>query len=151
MPILPENVLEVSKDGTPQGLPRGLRNNNPGNIRHGSAWQGLCDEQNDGSFCQFKTPEYGIRAMTKILRDTYYHKRGLNTVNEIIDRWAPPTENDTRAYQAAVAGALGVEVDWPIDLDKPMTLLGLLGAIIRHENGVQPYTSTQILGGMRMP
>lgn len=49
-------------------IARGERNNNPGNIRHGSKWQGLSAEQTDKDFCQFISPEYGIRAIYKLLQ-----------------------------------------------------------------------------------
>ena len=55
---------------------RGERNNNPGNIRHGSKWQGLSAQQTDPSFCQFVSPEYGIRAIYKLLQ-TYQKKYEL--------------------------------------------------------------------------
>ncbi|MBI9109907.1 structural protein [Maridesulfovibrio ferrireducens] len=127
--------------------PRGIRNHNPGNIRHGAKWNGLAEEQLDKSFCTFKTPEHGIRAMGKILI-TYQDKYGLDTVSGIIDRWAPPIENDTNAYAEHVAKQLEVGVDEPIVvrsfLDKLCT------AIIRHENGVQPYDIATVQRGVNM-
>ena len=60
---------------------RGIRNNNPGNIRHGEKWEGLSDKQTDSSFCIFVSPEYGIRALAKVLL-TYYKKYQLNTVKK---------------------------------------------------------------------
>ena len=69
---------------------RGLRNNNPGNIRKSAtAWQGLSPTQTDASFFQFISPEYGIRALATIL-GTYMKNYGLVTVSDIISRWAPP-------------------------------------------------------------
>jgi len=67
-----------------------VRNNNPANIRRGSTkWQGESAVQTDAAFVQFITPEYGIRALSKVL-DTYASKYGLNTVSGIINRFAPP-------------------------------------------------------------
>lgn len=68
--------------------PRGIRNNNPGNIRWGSDWKGLKKDgkQQDPSFCIFKTPEYGIRALAKLLRN-YKQLYGLNTPRKIISRY----------------------------------------------------------------
>uniref|UniRef100_UPI001FF0D158 structural protein n=1 Tax=Pantoea ananas TaxID=553 RepID=UPI001FF0D158 len=119
---------------------RGIRNNNPGNIRWGDDWKGLVPEgqRSDKSFCQFKAPEFGIRAMIIILR-TYQSKYGLKTITGIIKRWAPPNENDTQAYIRSVAQATGTDADKPIDLTDSRKLFPLLQAIIKHENGVQPY------------
>lgn len=121
--------------------PRGIRNNNPGNIRWGDEWQGLVDKprRTDKSFCQFTSPEYGIRAMVIILRN-YQRNYGLRCIADMINRWAPPNENDTQAYINSVAQATGTGADQPIDLNDSRKLFPLLQAIIRHENGSQPYS-----------
>src|SRR5574337_876096 len=85
---------------------RGIRNNNPGNIRKSSEpWRGLAaaKDQKDPAFFTFETPEWGIRAMAVILR-TYQTKYGLRTIRAIIGRWAPSAENDTDAYVDAARG-----------------------------------------------
>lgn len=127
---------------------RGIRNNNPANIRRSSTkWQGEAATQTDASFVQFITPEYGIRALSKVL-DTYATKYGLNTVSGIINRFAPPSENNTGAYVAAVARALGVLPDQKISVAayKPQ----LIAAIIKHENGINPYSVATISNGVAM-
>ena len=128
---------------------RGIRNNNPGNIRHGEKWEGLSDKQTDSSFCIFVSPEYGIRALAKVLL-TYYKKYQLNTVKKIISRYAPPNENETESYIKSVANQLGVASDEVIDLSSVAVLAVLLRAIIRHENGEQPYSDEQILKGIHL-
>lgn len=128
-------------------MTRGLRNNNPGNIRFGSTWQGMSPTQTDPSFIQFATPEYGIRAIGKIL-DTYAQNYGLNTVAGLINRWAPSSENDTGAYIAAVAGDLGVDPNDAIDVQANKAQL--IAAIITHENGTQPYSMTTIDQGISL-
>ncbi|WP_300674087.1 hypothetical protein [Desulfoluna sp.] len=127
--------------------PRGMRNRNPGNIRHRDQWMGLATEQPDPSFCTFITPEYGIRAMGKILIN-YQRRYDLSTVREIIHRWAPPVENDTDAYVAHVAEAVGVDPDEAIVVAE--TLSKLIPAIIQHENGQMPYSDEQIAAGIKM-
>lgn len=82
-------------------MTRGLRNNNPANIRRGSSWVGLCKEQKDKSFCQFVSMEYGIRAFLVLMR-TYHYKYKLNTIEKILHRFAPLSENNTYAYIAFV-------------------------------------------------
>lgn len=78
-------------------VPRGIRNNNPLNIRHGSKWRGLRREQTDKAFCQFVSIRYGLRAGFLLLLRYIQHYK-LNTVPEIIHRWAPTSENDTENY-----------------------------------------------------
>lgn len=128
---------------------RGIRNNNPGNIRKGEAWQGLAAEQTDEAFCVFRSAEYGIRALVKVLL-TYEKKYGLNTVRKIISRYAPESENDTGAYVASVSGQLGVSPDEVIELGNRAVMLVLIKAIIRHENGEQPYDNETLVKGIEM-
>lgn len=137
--------------------PRGIRNNNPGNIRWGDDWKGLVpqDKRTDRSFCQFVEAKWGIRAMAKILLN--YRKSqgmpgvgaaGIDTVREIISRWAPPNENNTEAYVQSVAKACGVLPNDPIDLTNKQLMLSLVKGIIAHENGMQPYTDATLLAGI---
>jgi hypothetical protein len=128
---------------------RGIRNNNPGNIRHGDKWQGLSAEQTDSEFCVFSQPEYGIRALCRILR-TYQRKYGLRDVHSIINRFAPPVENDTESYIKSVCLKLDVTPETLIDLEEKGIMLNLLKAIIRHENGEQPYSDEVLLQGIEM-
>lgn len=77
---------------------RGIRNNNPANIRRGCNWKGLAKVQTDREFCQFVTMTWGVRALLVTLR-TYVVKYRLHTVREIITRWAPPSDgNNTEKY-----------------------------------------------------
>ncbi len=113
---------------------RGYRNRNPGNIEHVPAnkWQGLADPPSDGRFCRFTSHEFGIRALAALLV-TYQDRHGLRTVRRIIDRWAPPGENDTGAYVAVVARRVGVGADDPVDLHRHDQLRPMVEAIIAHE------------------
>lgn len=117
---------------------RGERNHNPGNIREGTldktTWQGERVTDDDPSFEEFQSAEDGIRALAKVLLN-YQRRHGLKTVRSIINRWAPPVENDTGAYVDHVAEHLGVNADATIDLESNMTLFKLVYAVIRHENG----------------
>lgn len=130
-------------------LPRGIRNNNPGNLRWGDPWLGLVAQKDrtDRDFCQFQTPEYGLRAMAVVLRN-YQLKHKLMTVNEIVRRWAPPSENNTGAYIKSVAAALKVFPHDKVDLSNAATMTALVKAIIQHENGQMPYTDAQLKGGV---
>jgi len=128
--------------------PRGIRNNNPGNIRRSAdPWQGLAKDQNDDAFFQFAEPKWGIRALARVLI-SYQDRHGLRTVRAIISRWAPPVENKTSSYIDHVAHRLGVGADDPLDIHDYRVLRGLVEAIIAHENGQQPYTDAQIDAGL---
>ncbi len=78
-----------------------------------------------------------------------YQRQGIDTVSEIINRWAPPTDkNDTMSYIKAVCEQLGVSADEPLDASNPDTLKALCAAIIHHENGSQPYSDQQLTAGV---
>ena len=85
-------------------MTRGLRNNNPLNIRYSSQnmWRGQVSEceRTDGEFCEFVTMEAGFRAAFKLIR-RYIREYRLTTPSAIISRWAPRSENDTDAYVQA--------------------------------------------------
>lgn len=120
-------------------MTRGERNNNPCNIRISPiAWKGKVALNTDGAFEQFDNAEDGIRAGAKILCN-YYRLYGLQTVSQLISRWAPRSENDTSSYIACVARDLGVGPNDPLDFSSVQIIAKLVTAVIRHENGDQPY------------
>jgi hypothetical protein len=80
---------------------------------------------------------------------TYQDQRDINTVRGIIDRWAPPNENNTHAYIEAVSQKIGAGPDDPIDVHQYTTMRPLVEAIIKHENGRCIYTRAQIDEGLR--
>ena len=116
--------------------PRGIRNNNPGNIRLSkTVWQGQTTvPQTDEDFVEFTMPLYGLRALMKTLL-TYYLKYNLDTVQSLINRYAPPHENATDIYIYQVAKALNVKRTDKINVAAKPVLLALTQAIILHENG----------------
>ena len=116
--------------------PRGLRNNNPGNIRlTKTVWAGQIIPGTDRSFCQFQTMAYGYRAMLMTLRN-YRRKHGCQTVADFIRRWAPPVENDTAAYIRSVCRTLQVPDSYIPDIDDRTAMCNLAAAISKVENGV---------------
>lgn len=115
--------------------PRGLRNNNPGNIRHNSdRFDFELQPAADPAFKQFRTPAYGYRAMFVILRN-YRKLYGLDTIRKIITRWAPPKENDTAAYIATVSALSGIPADQPVNIDDPEQMIPIVAAMSQVENG----------------
>lgn len=132
-----------------QRQPRGIRNNNPGNIRHGANWLGLNPNGRnvDSAFCVFESPVFGIRALAKVLIN-YKKIHGLNTVRQIVSRYAPPNENQTAAYIQSVAKQLEVYPDTKIDIEERGVLTVFIKAVIRMENGIQPYSDEVIQEGI---
>jgi hypothetical protein len=136
-----------------QGLPRGYRNNNPGNIRIGSRWLGLADpeqmskfpfQQRESAFCVFCEPEWGLRAICSLM-GRYKTDYGLDTPRKIISRWAPASDNnDVESYSAQIAAALNIDRDGIVDVANDEVLIALIRAIARHENGdTPPYADVQ--------
>lgn len=127
---------------------RGIRNNNPGNIRKSKdKWQGLASEQPDREFSTFKDATYGIRAMARILIK-YQDDYKADTIVEIVNRWAPPVENNTEAYINQVAVHTGRGKRAKLDMHKFEDLFPVVKALIIHENGYNPYTDAQITKGL---
>jgi hypothetical protein len=138
--------------------PRGVRNRNPGNIDYNprNDWVGQTGKEPNGRFAIFDTAENGIRALGKLLI-AYRGKdgmpgvggKGIDTVLETINRWAPSNENDTQAYAMAVAKGIGVRTTDPINIKDPAVLRGMVVSIIIHENGGNPYAPAVIDEGVR--
>lgn len=116
---------------------RGYRNHNPGNIRLGSKWQGLCKFQKDSSFCQFENFTYGLRALAILLNN--YISKGFNTNNKIINRYAPSVENNTKGYIQSVNRCTNRDSDEiynsPHRESDKVALAKLMSAICCVENG----------------
>ncbi len=117
------------------GYPLGLRNNNPGNLVTGINWQGLIGS--NGRFCVFENIAWGIRALATDLRTDI--NQGQNTIAAIITEFAPPSENNTAAYIAAVAGYTGINPYTQLSADRN-TLKRLVRAIMNVELG-QNYSA----------
>lgn len=145
--------------------PKGIRNNNPGNIEWGAPWQGLValDKRTDVRFCQFAQAVDGIRAIARTLI-TYYDKRTANdgskidTIREIIERWAPASDNnDVGAYASSIASLLSdVGPNDVVNMHDYRVMRAVVEGIIRHENGRGPlktpntwYESDVIDEGLR--
>ena len=116
-------------------IPRGIRNNNPLNIRRGTNWKGLSKTQNDPSFCQFDSMTYGLRAGLIIIR-TYMHRYNLNTIFEIVSRWAPPKENNTDAYVKSVSSMMKMHAMQTFDFNDRRRIVALVSAMCKVETGI---------------
>lgn len=114
---------------------RGLRNNNPGNIRlSNTRYLGEVDST-DSAFKQFKSMAYGYRAMFVLLH-TYQRKHHLNTIAEMISRYAPAVENHTEKYIQAVSDWSSVPATSRITATNGDIMVPIVAAMSRVENGV---------------
>ncbi len=123
------------------GSARGIRNNNPGNLRAAPNAVG-----NDGSFPIFSNANDGLAAMSRQLQ--LYGNRGNNTPYGIIHTYAPSSENNTQAYINAVTNDTGYGAHENLDLSNPAVLKRMMASMIRHENGSQPYSESDLDSGI---
>lgn len=130
--------------------PRGIRNNNPLNIRRSKdKWKGMKAQQSDAAFVQFESMEYGWRAAFWLLTRTYYHKYRLYTIRTIVQKWAPPLENNTIAYINQVSRLTGLHPDEPLGIPSahPERWLALAAAMAIHETGTTALDYFALLRG----
>ena len=118
-------------------MTRGYRNNNPLNMRHDNdRWQGEVVPSQDGAFKQFETMAWGYRAAFKLLHN-YQKNNGGRILSDFINRWAPPSENNTSAYVSTVAKRAGLSDVSEIDTLKGDTMRAVVSAMSYVENGVE--------------
>lgn len=115
-------------------LPRGLRNNNPLNIRKGCKWEGEINLPNEKDFVTFGSIFYGLRAGFILLR-RYIQVYHLDTIREIVSRWAPSNENNTSNYIKVVSERMGVSQLQKISFEDKKTMIALVDAMILVECG----------------
>lgn len=117
-------------------IPRGVRNNNPLNIRIGNTWLGERSNPTDPSFEEFVTMAYGIRAAFVILR-RYIRRYHRDTIQQIIETWAPVTENATQKYIDCVCKRTGLSPDVAIRYEDRETMSAVVKAMAWVECGVE--------------
>jgi hypothetical protein len=118
-------------------LPRGVRNNNPLNIRESehdrTLWEGESAFDTDKDFEEFTHPVYGFRAGARILRS--YNRQGYKTLSQMIYRFAPSNENDTALYVTQVSQWTGISPNQTVDVNDNKQLASLLYAMSKKEVG----------------
>ena len=120
-----------------KSMPRGLRNNNPLNIRISTdKFVGEVQPSQDKAFKQFDTMAHGYRAAFRVLL-TYINNYKCDTIRKIISRWAPATENNTLAYVMTVSDRAGISPDAPISADNQEMMVRIVAAMSYVENGVE--------------
>ena len=154
--IIPRRKKKVTKQAEAKSyytrafnVPRGIRNNNPGNIViSNNDWVGKVakDKNTDKKFEQFTEYKYGVRALIMLLR-TYIRTR-RDTITKIFSEYAPPNENNTQSYIKFVGGRLGVGADDTLTATKN-TLKELCQAIAKMENGKEAITDAQFEEGFK--
>lgn len=124
------------------GDARGIRNNNPGNLNY-VGQRGATRENGEGRFAKWKTAREGLQALANQLR--LDGSRGLDSLRSLINKYAPPGENNTEAYIQFLSGFMGIDPNERFDVQTdPAALSMLMRGIIQHENGYNPYSRDQI-------
>ena len=123
--------------------PLGLRLRNPFNLRPGKTpWLGQIRIA-PGNYCEFDTEFHGLRAGFKQLL-AYQFLHDCRSIRTIVTRWAPSIENNTKAYIDDVAQRLKIGADDVMDLRDEHQLIELGRAMIRHEQGQQPFSDVRL-------
>lgn len=117
-------------------LPRGIRNNNPGNLKYSPAnnWQGQTGKDN-GGFCIFSAPNFGLRAVGVLLRT--YINAGYNTIGKIFPRYSPDANGVSGAYAAAVSKASGIPTTKVLSASDTASIAKIIWALVPFENGAK--------------
>ena len=118
-----------------QRTPRGIRNNNPLNIRIGNTWLGEVSDPTDSDFEQFVSVKYGLRAGFVILR-RYIKRYHRDSITKIVRAWAPATENDTQSYIKYVSQWSKIDPEETISFDNVHQMCSLVQAMARMEVGL---------------
>jgi hypothetical protein len=138
-----QTIANVREPNVYQASARGLRNNNPGNIKKtAERWSGEV-AGTDPVFKTFKSPEAGIKAMSSLL--THYADKGINTVNQLVRRWS---STDQRGYINHITTRLGIDPNEPINLKDKNIRGAIMEAMIEFENGRNPYGQSTIMGAI---
>lgn len=118
-------------------MARGYRNFNPGNIRNSSVRYLGEKESTDIAFKQFESMTWGFRAMF-VLLDTYRIRYGLRTLQQMIERYAPPSENDTTGYVNFITRRTRIADISTVDTRNEKMMVPLVTAMAAMENGSDP-------------
>lgn len=120
-------------------VPRGIRNNNPLNIRIGNKWIGEVKNPTDTEFEQFTSMVFGLRAGFVLIR-RYIERYHFRTIREIVSRWAPASENNTERYIVQVCYFTGMQADTILSFWDKSSMCKLVYAMVQVECGKRlPY------------
>ncbi|WP_440487518.1 lytic transglycosylase [Serratia ureilytica] len=131
--------------------PRGIRNNNPGNLNYVGQNGAMLEDHATPRFARFNSAFEGFSALGKQIKAYYngtskaagYQK--LQSVEDIISRFAPASENNTQAYINKLSKMLGVGRGDSLNIQDPQVLATLMNGITQIENGKNPYAPEMVL------
>ncbi|MDH7588570.1 lytic transglycosylase [Serratia bockelmannii] len=131
--------------------PRGIRNNNPGNLNYVGQNGATLEDHATPRFARFNSAFEGFAALGKQIKAYYngtskaagYQK--LQSVEDIISRFAPASENNTQAYINKLSKMLGVGRGDSLNIQDPQVLATLMNGITQIENGKNPYAPEMVL------
>ncbi|WP_312767331.1 hypothetical protein [Enterobacter soli] len=130
-------------------MPRGIRNNNPGNLNYVGQAGATMEGGEGGRFAVFESMEHGVAALYKQLQ--IYFKRGVNTLSSIVKTYAPASDgNNVDAYVSALSKATGKGANEAINAGDTSTIARLMKGIVDHENGKGYISSSDIMGGIQL-
>ncbi|MGQ6231052.1 hypothetical protein ACUNFK_22895 [Serratia sp. IR-2025] len=130
-------------------LPRGIRNNNPGNLNYAGQAGATKEGGSDGRFAIFESMQHGVAALYRQLQ--LYFKRGINTLSSIVKTYAPASDNNNvDAYISALTKATGRGANEVLDSGDTATIARLMRGIVDHENGKGYISSSDIMGGIQL-
>lgn len=130
-------------------MPRGIRNNNPGNLNYAGQAGATMEGGEGGRFAVFESMQHGVAALYKQLQ--LYFKRGINTLSSIVKTYAPASDNNNvDAYISALTKATGKGANEVLDSGDTATIARLMKGIVDHENGKGYISSSDIMGGIQL-
>ena len=147
--IFDKTGIELPRGDGYKSAPRGIRNNNPGNLNYVGQAGATMEDGEGGRFAVFESMQHGIAALYKQLQ--LYFKRGINTLSSIVKTYAPASDNNNvDAYISALTKATGKGANEVLDSGDTATIARLMKGIVDHENGKGYISSSDIMGGIQL-
>lgn len=141
--------IELPRGDGYKSLPRGVRNNNPGNLNFANQAGATKEAGENGRFAVFGSMQEGAAALYRQLQ--LYMKRGTNTLSGIVNKYAPAGDNNNvGAYISALMKATGKGANEAIDSGDTGTIARLMKGIVDHENGRGYVSASDIMGGIQL-
>ncbi|MCK1076367.1 hypothetical protein MX032_10630 [Enterobacter cloacae subsp. cloacae] len=147
--IYDKTGIELPRGDGYKSAPRGIRNNNPGNLNYAGQAGATMEGGEGGRFAVFESMQHGVAALYKQLQ--LYFKRGINTLSSIVKTYAPASDNNNvDAYISALTKATGKDANEVLDSGDTATIARLMKGIVDHENGKGYISSSDIMGGIQL-
>ncbi|WP_411022078.1 hypothetical protein [Salmonella sp. ZJHZ21_0198] len=147
--IFDKTGIELPRGDGYKSAPRGIRNNNPGNLNYAGQAGATMEGGEGGRFAVFESMQHGVAALYKQLQ--LYFKRGINTLSSIVKTYAPASDNNNvDAYISALTKATGKGANEVLDSGDTATIARLMKGIVDHENGKGYISSSDIMGGIQL-